>query len=177
MIKINDNVLYNIARFVCEAKKYKEQSANIIKQKKDVETTYIVDRNDWNICKINITMECNDIISKNMDSGKVNPQPVMCFLQDKDNNITEVVLNERTKKAEQDSKLYGITSIEIAFNDIKELKNLSDMQMREYHLLWIEAAISYIKYLLNNKQLKIEYPKQSILNNIHKEIETARKER
>ncbi|MGN0929578.1 MAG: hypothetical protein ACI4N3_02970 [Alphaproteobacteria bacterium] len=146
-------------------------------RKKDEKTTYIVDRNDWNLCKINITMECNDIIDKNMNSGKVIPQPVMCFLKDKDNNINETTLNERTKRAELDSKLYGITSIEIAFNDINELKNLSDIQMKEYHLLWVEASISYIKYMLNGNQLISSSSKKKMNSEIKKSMLNIKKER
>lgn len=151
---------------------------NTAVEKKNMKTTSIIDKNPFGKVKIHMTMETYDIISKNMDSGKVNPRPVMSFLQEQNNVKNEAELNERVKKAYRDSTFYGITNIEIAFKDTDVLNKLSDVKVDEnYFLLWIEASISYIKYLLNNKQLKVEYSKQSVIDNIHKEIETARKER
>lgn len=148
--------------------------------KKDLKTTSIVDISDFGKIKIHITDECSDIIYKNMNSGKVNPMPLEFFLPEQNNVKNEEEADEYAKNIFLDSKLtsLGITKIEMAFNDTEILNRLSDVKVDEnYYLLWVEASISFIKYLLGNKQLKIEYPKQYILNNIHKEIEAARKER
>ena len=115
-----------------------------------------------------------------MESGRVNPLPLSHFFPEQNNVKNEEEADEYAKNIFLDSKLTscGITKIEMAFNDTEILNRLSDVKVDEnYYLLWVEASISYIKYLLGNKQLKIEYPKQYILNNIHKEIEAARKER
>lgn len=178
MKQMDENILNQITRLICAFEKEKGQVESNINKKNNLNDTLLVDKNPFCKVKIHTTMECNDIIDKNMESGKVTPQPLMIFLQEQNTAKNEAELNERLKKAYEDSILYGITNIEIAFNDINTLNRLSDIKVDEnYYLLWLEASISYVKYLLNNKQLKIEYPKQSIFNNIHKEIETARKER
>lgn len=153
---LDENFLTQMTKLVYRFEKDKGQSSNKI-QKKNLDTTSIVDINPYGKVKIHITMEAYNIIEKNMDSGKVNSLPIMCFLKEETiKNDTE--FNKRFKKAQDDANLYGIVHIDIAFNDMKTLEKLSDIKVDEYyHLLWIEASISFIKYMLNNKQLGLEY--------------------
>ncbi|MBD5405366.1 hypothetical protein HDR59_02340 [bacterium] len=156
MLTINGDTLYKMTKLIYEFERDKGQSSKNI-QKKNLDTTSIVDISDYGKVKIHITMDAYNIIEKNMDSGKVDTRPIMCFLKE-ENIKNDTEFNNRFKKAQDDAKLYGIVHIDIAFNDMKTLEKLSEVKVDEYyHLFWIEASIAYIKHLLNNKQLGLEY--------------------
>lgn len=170
MIQVDEDILNKTMKIFAGYKKIKDQSANTIKPKNNLKTTSIVDINPYGKVKIHITMDAYNIIHKNMDSGKVNSCPVMCFLQEENKIKDEADFNKRLKKAQDDGKLYGVAHIDIAFNDMETLERLSDVKIDEYYyLLWIEASISFIKYMLNGKKLGLEYSTKLIKEKNSKE--------